>query len=214
MGTELLLFPFGGNAREALCCLPRGGALRPVGFVDDNPGTHEATCCGVPVLGGREWLGRMPSAQVLAVPGSPATYARRQTVLEGLALPPARYATVVHSHASVAGDVALGVNVLIMPGAFVGAGARVGSHVLIMAGAVVSHDAVIADYAIIAAGAMVAGGAVVERGAYVGAGARLREGARIGAGALVGMGAVVLDAVPPGEVWAGVPARPVHGGAS
>ena len=43
--------------------------------------------------------------------------------------------------------------------------------------------------------------------AYLGAGAIVREGVTIGAGALIGMGAVVLDNVPPDEVWAGNPAR-------
>ena len=45
--------------------------------------------------------------------------------------------------------------------------------------------------------------------AYIGAGALIKEGRVIGAGAMVGMGAVVTHDVPPGQVWAGVPARPL-----
>ncbi len=47
----------------------------------------------------------------------------------------------------------------------------------------------------------------VGRGAWVGAGACLLPGASVGEGAVVAAGAVVRGAVPPFEVWGGVPAR-------
>mgnify|MGYP000004542709 CR=1 FL=1 len=48
--------------------------------------------------------------------------------------------------------------------------------------------------------------------AYLGMNASVREGVRIGADATVGMGSVVLDDVPAGETWVGVPARPIRTG--
>ena len=47
----------------------------------------------------------------------------------------------------------------------------------------------------------------VERGASIGSGVTLLCGVTIGAKALVGAGSVVTRSVPPGEVWAGDPAR-------
>lgn len=47
----------------------------------------------------------------------------------------------------------------------------------------------------------------VRRGASIGSGAVIRCGVTIGAGAMVGAGAVVTRDIPPGEVWAGNPAR-------
>jgi len=73
--------------------------------------------------------------------------------------------------------------------------------------AVLTHDDRIGDYATVASGVRLGGGAVLETGAYVGAGALIREGVTVGAWSLIGMGSVVLHDVPPGEVWAGNPAR-------
>jgi UDP-2-acetamido-3-amino-2,3-dideoxy-glucuronate N-acetyltransferase len=52
---------------------------------------------------------------------------------------------------------------------------------------------------------------VVEDGARIGAAVTILPGLRIGAGALIGSGAVVTKSVPPGEVWAGVPAKRLKG---
>ena len=56
---------------------------------------------------------------------------------------------------------------------------------------------------------------IVEDDVVIGAGAKLmRKGGqtlRIGRGAVIGANAVVLSSVPPGEIWAGVPARKVSG---
>ena len=45
--------------------------------------------------------------------------------------------------------------------------------------------------------------------AYLGMNVAVREQTSIGPGATVGMGAVVVDDLPAGEIWAGVPARPL-----
>ena len=52
------------------------------------------------------------------------------------------------------------------------------------------------------------GGSVPSaRRAYLGMNASVRERAVVGPDATIGMGACVLDDIPAGEVWAGVPAR-------
>jgi acetyltransferase-like isoleucine patch superfamily enzyme len=45
---------------------------------------------------------------------------------------------------------------------------------------------------------------------WLGAGCIVLKGVRIGEGAVIGAGSVVTKSVPAGEVWAGVPARPVR----
>jgi UDP-2-acetamido-3-amino-2,3-dideoxy-glucuronate N-acetyltransferase len=47
----------------------------------------------------------------------------------------------------------------------------------------------------------------IARGASVGSNATILCGVTVGAGAIVGAGSVVTKSIPPGEVWAGNPAR-------
>ncbi len=70
-----------------------------------------------------------------------------------------------------------------------------------------THDDVLSDHVVCAGGVALAGEVHVGEGAYLGAGCRVRERRWVGAWALVGMGAVVLEDVPVGQVWTGVPAR-------
>jgi acetyltransferase-like isoleucine patch superfamily enzyme len=101
----------------------------------------------------------------------------------------------------------VGPGSVLLAGTVLTADVEVGAHVAVMPQAVLTHDDRVADYATIASGVRLGGGAVIEEGAYVGAGALVREGVTIGARSLVGMGSVVLHDVPPGQIWAGNPAR-------
>ncbi len=50
---------------------------------------------------------------------------------------------------------------------------------------------------------------VIQRGAYIGCGAILLPGVTVGEGAVVAAGSVVTCDVPPGEIFGGVPAKPI-----
>jgi acetyltransferase-like isoleucine patch superfamily enzyme len=72
---------------------------------------------------------------------------------------------------------------------------------------VLTHDDVVADFATIASGVRLGGGVHVGTGAYLGAGALVREGVSVGAWSQLGLGSLLLEDLPPGEVWIGSPAR-------
>lgn len=99
---------------------------------------------------------------------------------------------------------------VVFPGAQLGWGVQLGEHVHVLYNAVVSHGCQIGDFVTICSNATLCGEVTVESGAFIGAGAVIRHGGiTIGRNAVVGMGAVVVDDIPPGEKWAGNPAKPL-----
>jgi sugar O-acyltransferase (sialic acid O-acetyltransferase NeuD family) len=202
---DVLLFPCNGNAVEALDCLRDD--LRPIAFVDDDPAKISTTVYGLPVHG-RQALASCLTAQVLAVPGSPTSFARRASAIASLGIPRERFATVLHPAANVSRYATIGVNVLVMGGAVVTAGATVDDHVIVLPNAVIHHDSRIEPYSVVGSGVVVAGYARIGRNSYIGSGSRVGSHVTIAPGTLVGMASMVLQPIlEPRGVWVGSPAR-------
>lgn len=205
---DLVVVGAGGFGRETVEVVHAINAVRPTwrlrGFLDD--GLAGTTVDGVPVIGTTH---EPPDDEVAVVvcTGHPGNYFSRKRIVQRLALPAARYATVVHPAASVSAAATLGPGTVILAGAVLTASLRVGAHCALMPGVVLTHDDVVEDFATFGARATLAGRVTVGEGAYIGAGAMVREGRTVGAWSLLGMGAVALCDIPGGEVWAGVPAR-------
>jgi sugar O-acyltransferase (sialic acid O-acetyltransferase NeuD family) len=212
MARGLYIVGAGGFARETAqllaACMPvLGGSLRLHGFLDDDPALTGRSVDGVPVLGPSTMVHEAPHASVVLCVGSPRNPLARMRLADRLALPSQRYATIVHPSVSVSVDSVLGPGTVLLALSVLTAGVRVGAHVAVMPRVVLTHDDVVEDFATLASGVTLGGGVRVGRGAYIGAGASVREQVTIGAGSIIGMGSVVLHDVPPGEVWAGNPAR-------
>ncbi len=214
---DLLLVGAGGFAREtaqavrdaAAADLARGRAprWRLAGHLDDDPARQGKDVDGAPVLGGCDLVHGLPDAKVVVCVGSPRDYAVRARLVRRLALPESRYATVVHPTAAVSASSVLGAGSVLLAHCVLTAAVRVGAHVAVMPHTVLTHDDTVGDFATLASGVRLGGGVRLERGAYVGAGALVREYTSVGSWSLTGMGSTVLADVPPGEVWAGSPAR-------
>ncbi|WP_405528134.1 NeuD/PglB/VioB family sugar acetyltransferase [Streptomyces avidinii] len=214
---DLLIVGAGGFARETAQAVRDAGAAaaaygraprwRLAGHLDDDPALHGREVDGVPVLGGSHLVRERPDARVVVCVGSPRDYAVRARLVRRLGLSGTRYATVVHPTAVVSGSSLLGAGSVLLAHSVLTAAVRVGSHVAVMPHVVLTHDDRVGDFATLASGVRLGGGVRLGRGAYVGAGALVREGTTVGAWSLTGMGSTVLADVPPGEVWAGSPAR-------
>jgi sugar O-acyltransferase (sialic acid O-acetyltransferase NeuD family) len=200
----LRIFPYNRNGLEALDCL--GSRHRLIGFIDDTPEKQGIDRFGHPVLG-RAALHQWPDAQVLAVPGSAASFRERRALIEGLGVAPQRFARVIHPAASVSPLATLGRNVLLMAGVVVTSNAVIGDHVCVLPNSVIHHDARIGAWSLIGANVTVAGNTRVGENCYIGSGTRLINGIEIGAGALIGLGSNVIRSVADGACVAGNPAR-------
>jgi sugar O-acyltransferase (sialic acid O-acetyltransferase NeuD family) len=203
-GQPLLIFPCNGNAVEAVDCL--GNAYELIGFIDDAPEKHGQHPLGFPVFS-REALRRWPESHVLAVPGSPRSYRKRQELINGLGVQPQRFASVIHARACISPHSRLGCNLLIMAGVVITATARVGSHVCILPNTVIHHHSAIGDWSLIGANVTIAGSVAVGENCYIGSGASLIDSISVGQRALVGLGANVVRHVRSASTVAGNPAR-------
>jgi sugar O-acyltransferase (sialic acid O-acetyltransferase NeuD family) len=211
---DLLIAGAGGFARETASTVDALNRVRPAwrlcGFLDDDPALHGTERAGLPVLGPLSTVHDRADASVVVCVGNPRDHRVRAEVVARLDLPAERYATIVHPAAQVGTGCLIGPGAVLLAGCVLTADVTIGSHVAVMPHTVLTHDDVVGDCAAIASGVRLGGGVRVDRGAYLGAGALIRERLHIGEWALVGMGAVVLRDVPPGEVWAGNPARRLH----
>ena len=201
---QLLIFPFNGNALEALDCID--GQYELLGFIDDTPEKQGMSKWGIPVFD-RTALQKYSDARVLAVPGSPASYKKRKEHIDSLEIDPARFITLVHPSANIGKFVTLGTNCLIMAGVVITSNASIGDHVCILPNTVIHHDAVIHSYTLFGCNIAVAGGTVVERNCYIGSGTNIISGITIGEFSLIGLGSNVIRSVPPQSKVAGNPAR-------
>jgi sugar O-acyltransferase (sialic acid O-acetyltransferase NeuD family) len=209
---RVLIIGAGGFGRETaalLKTLQTRGEFEPAGFADDSTELHNRTVVGIPVLGAADIARDLSELSVVVTVGNPRKYDTRRLLIERLNLDPQRYATLVHPTASIGSEVTIGEGTVVLAGCVATQGVTIGRHVAMMPHVTLTHDDRVQDFATLGAGVMLGGGVEVGQGAYVGSGVSVREGTVIGARAMVGMGAVVVDDVPPGETWAGVPARPL-----
>lgn len=208
MSAPVVLVAASGLAREVAEAVRRAG--REVrGVVDDDPSLRGATLPGgLRVLGGLDVLEAHPDAEIVLCPGrgaARASLARRLGDRGGV-----RFATVVDPSCVVPPSCVVGEGSVLLAQTVLTASVRLGRHVVCMPHVTLTHDDVLEDHVTLAAGVRLGGGVSVGDGAYLGMAASVRENLRVGPGAVLGMGSVLLEDLPSGATWAGVPARPLR----
>lgn len=198
----------GEDAAQSIARLATGGTrIALAGYLNDElvPGT---ALLGGSVLGRFEdWPTLAADVCFLAPLHRAGQMQARVARVQGLGVPPERWATLADPSAMLAQNTTIGAGCVLGTYAVVGPGATLGMHTAVRPQAQVSHDVTLGDFVFIGGGSVVTGYCMLRTGAYVGPGAVVRDRVTIGRFAVVGVGAVVLHDVPDFAVVAGNPAR-------
>lgn len=203
---ELVMIGEGGHSKviRDLILSQKRYTIRAV--LDDK--YHELTRTGDfyqgPISSAGRLLAGLEQLKVIVAIGSNEV---RRSIVERLALPSERYATLVHETAIVSPSAVLQEGSVVMAHAVINADARIGRHSIINTGAIVEHDSTVGDYAHIAPRATLTGSVKVSEGVLVGAGATVIPGKALGAWSVIGAGATVISDVHASVTAVGTPAK-------
>ncbi|KQO01829.1 acetyltransferase [Arthrobacter sp. Leaf234] len=208
--TRLVLVAGSGLAREVLAVVTATGSHTVIGLLDDAPHLQHAHLQGVPVLGTLDDAGSFPAVQFLVCIGSGRGRESAVERLHAQGVSGDRFATVIDPTARIGSGSVVGAGSILLAGVVLTASVTVGRHVVAMPQVVLTHDDVVGDYATLAAGVRLGGAVHVGAAAYLGMGSTVRQHVCVGPGSTLGMAAALLDDLPAGETWVGVPARPLR----
>jgi sugar O-acyltransferase (sialic acid O-acetyltransferase NeuD family) len=214
MHKKLLIFPFGGNAREALLCVfainRQKHTWDVLGFLDDDTSLQDKICCGVRVIGQRELMLSAMETYVLAVPGNPDSFLQRPRIIESLHLTRRNFTTIIHPSVDISPDAGIGCNCLIMANTVISAGVQIGDHCIILPNTFIAHDVTIGDYCCIGANVTVSSNVCIMNNCYIGSGVSIKEKLSIGSKTFAGLGSNIVKNIGDNLVVAGNPARTLH----
>ncbi|WP_162148840.1 acetyltransferase [Arthrobacter sp. H20] len=209
----LLLIGASGLAREVISSLRGTDTYDVVGVLDDEEHLLKTDLDGVSILGLVSDAGLYPRAQFLVCASSRTARRRGVEALCDVGVTADRYATVIDRSVRVPPGCCVGTGSIVLAHVVMTTAVSIGHHAVVMPRVSLAYDDILEDFSMLAAGTALGGQVHVGREAYLGMNSSVRGGVLIGAGASVDMGAAVLEDVPAGERWGGVPAAPVSRGA-
>ena len=175
------------------------------GFLDDDPSKIGTNAFGLDVIGPVEAIFTMQNVAVVIGIAFPEI---KKKIVDKIATNTAvEFPTLVSSKAWISNGCTIGQGSIIYPGVSVNYGTILGDFIVMNMNCAIGHDVTIDDYSSLAPGVNLAGHTHIEAGVDLGIGSATRQDVRIGKGSVIGGQSMVIKVVPPGSVYAGVPAR-------
>ncbi|MBA94482.1 MAG: hypothetical protein CMP21_01805 [Rickettsiales bacterium] len=210
---DLILFPFNGNARDALIVINQINDIKTtyhvLGFIDDNKQLHKTKYHELTVLGGQDILKMHTNASLLAVPSRAENFRNRNQIIQLFNHLNTNFETLVSPSVAIGPGVKIGKNTLIMPHVVLGPDAEIGDHCIIFSNTVIGHNVKVGDYTIIGATTCIAGNVEIEENCYIGIGANIIQDLVIKRGCLIGTGSVITKDTEPNSTIFGNPGRKI-----
>tara|TARA_B110000046_G_C12972381_1_gene389503 strand:+ start:377 stop:1015 length:639 start_codon:yes stop_codon:yes gene_type:complete len=205
---KILIFPFGGNGREALTILSISRSYKDfdfLGYLDDN--FEDLKDLNSDILGTcKSWYDYKDDCKLLAVPGNPNSFKERVDVIDKFNLNEFNSTSIISDTVSFSPKSVIGYNTLIMHGCYIGDNVTVGNNCVILPNTVISHDVKIDDHVLIGSNVSVSGNVRIGYNSYIGSAVSIIGGIEIGARALVGIGSNVISDVEANMTVVGNPA--------
>ncbi len=210
MKGELMVYGAGGAGRELAFSLSlereeqRRWAVKA--FVDDDRSLWGKQVNGIPVEGGREWLGLHAGPVAVTWVGNPAGkrgLVGRLKGIDGISFP-----RIIGPNSIVSDLIDWGEGCIVaLAFNWISPNVRLGDFVFVNCSTRIGHDVSIGDYTTVFSDIDISGGARIGSECIIGSGVTVNPTISIGDGSIIGAGSVVSRDIPAHVVAAGVPAR-------
>lgn len=206
--VRTLIVGAGGFGREIYWWMqshsdPRWAASFAGFLDDDDQALQEFTSYAPGVVGSISGYVSRPDEQLVMAVADPAV---KRKLADDLRMRGARFATFVHSSATVVPNAIIGPGCVLCPGSIVSCDTGIGEFVTMNVYACVGHDGRVGDWSTLSPHAQVMGNAKLGQGVFLGTHASILPGVSVGDFARIGANSLVIRQVRAGQTMIGVPA--------